>query len=622
VVDGVALIDRWRNERANLLDGLVPAPSDADRTGLSAVLDSLASSYDAVADVMVAEAVHQNVLGNSERAGAVLAALDRQETPPRMDFIRTRRTSKGFTHRVLVLLGDESLPPFWSGISMDVRARAEPRLNAWIARLIGDPRRFAFSASIGGAPTTLTATIAELNLSPLSLVMACEAPGNESRSELDERLAQLFASKMNDATSASAITLLDAAPSGSADGTIGLGPFRSLLRWTHALVTTYRAANANDLSLPQDGSNEGFDVTEIASRADAVSLAHTAAIAALDQLIASPPAVSAEGDPIREALWTAAGFGVRSAVPPSRGGSGAERNQLLAQVKRVVEEMRAASAREASLRAAFNADASATEAVAHHTDRVRALLDEHFPILPTFAARNAQALTASVGDRASLCGGDDLAPLSWLQRMALVRPSVGALSRVLLGSEMLQSALPPSSVLVAQLPPVAGEKWLALPFGANVPEAELSIASASSGVVDFGRPLAGLFCDAWPEAVPSREETTGMTFHYDAPGARPPQAILIAVPPLPPAPPFGTPAPPPSITPWSVDSLLETVIEARRLAPIRGVSPVDLRWLGTTLPPLWMPSAPSLDFGAARLDGPATSAPTPSTPTANVLGKV
>jgi len=281
--------------------------------------------------------------------------------------------------------------------------------------------------------------------------------------------------------------------------------------------------------------------------------------------------------------------------------------------------MRAASGREAAL--VVPPDASPVEAVAHHVDRVRALLGEHFPILPTFTARNSPALTTSMADRSGLCGGDDLAPLSWLQRMALVRPGVGALSRVLLGSEMLQSALAPSSVLVAQLPPAAGEKWLALPYGASAPEGELSIAAASSGVVDFSRPLAGLFCDAWPEAVPSREETTGMTFHYDAPGARPPQAILIAVPPLPPSPPFGSTTPPPPNTPWSVDSILETVIEARRLAPIRGVSPADLRWLGTTLPPLWMPSAPSLDFGAVTLDGPGTRAPTTSTPTANVLGK-
>ena len=67
VVDGVALIERWRNERATLLTLLVPAPPDADRAALGTLLDSLADAYDAVADVMVAEAVHQNVLGNRDR---------------------------------------------------------------------------------------------------------------------------------------------------------------------------------------------------------------------------------------------------------------------------------------------------------------------------------------------------------------------------------------------------------------------------------------------------------------------------------------------------------------------------------------------------------------------------
>jgi hypothetical protein len=285
--------------------------------------------------------------------------------------------------------------------------------------------------------------------------------------------------------------------------------------------------------------------------------------------------------------------------------------------------MRGAAAREAALVSAFKGRTgdSATTIVAYHADRIRALLNEHFPVLPRFTARNAPALTPSIGDRATLCGGDELAPVSWLQRIALVRPGAGALSRVLLGAEMLQTGPAPTSMLVMQLPRVAGERWLALTFGGSVPEAELSIAAASSGVVDFTRPLAGLYCDAWPEAVPSREETTGMAFHYDAPGARPPQAVLIAVPPLPPNPGFAPPPTPLPNTVWSVDALLETVMEARRLAPIRGVSPADLRWLGTTLPPLWFPSAPSLDYAAMRPVAPATKSPTTNGSTANVLGK-
>ena len=39
----------------------------------------------------------------------------------------------------------------------------------------------------------------------------------------------------------------------------------------------------------------------------------------------------------------------------------------------------------------------------------------------------------------------------------------------------------------------------------------------------FDRPLAGLLIDEWVEVVPSRQETTGLTFHYDQPNSAAPQ---------------------------------------------------------------------------------------------------
>jgi len=130
-------------------------PPQSHRDALARELDRLADVYDAVADLLVAEAVHQNVLGNNERAGAVLAAIDRQGRPPRMDFVRTPRTGKSFTQRLLVLIADETLPPLWQGIALDARARAEPRLNAWIARLIGP----GWAMLVGGGAGTLVSVL-------------------------------------------------------------------------------------------------------------------------------------------------------------------------------------------------------------------------------------------------------------------------------------------------------------------------------------------------------------------------------------------------------------------------------------------------------------------------------
>ena len=129
---------------------------------------------------------------------------------------------------------------------------------------------------------------------------------------------------------------------------------------------------------------------------------------------------------------------------------------------------------------------------------------------------------------------------------------------------------------------------VALPFTA-VPQAQLAVVAHCSGTVDFATPLAGLFVDGWAETIPGREETTGLAFHHDAPGARAPQAVLIAVPPA---------ATDPT---WSVDTILDTLVEAYELARIRGVGPDRLEWLGTLLPASRLPDSVSPDIPAVSL---------------------
>jgi hypothetical protein len=69
-----------------------------------------------------------------------------------------------------------------------------------------------------------------------------------------------------------------------------------------------------------------------------------------------------------------------------------------------------------------------------------------------------------------------------------------------------------------------------------------------------------------------------------------------------------------------VNNLLESVMEARRLAPLRGVTPADLRWLGTMLPPIMMPAVTTTDNANAN---PGWVPPwmTLQPALANVLGK-
>jgi hypothetical protein len=57
--------------------------------------------------------------------------------------------------------------------------------------------------------------------------------------------------------------------------------------------------------------------------------------------------------------------------------------------------------------------------------------------------------------------------------------------------------------------------------------------------------------------------TTGVSFQYDAPGARPPQAVLLAV------------APPDTVR-WELESLEQTLLETLDLARLRALDPQAL----------------------------------------------
>jgi hypothetical protein len=185
-------------------------------------------------------------------------------------------------------------------------------------------------------------------------------------------------------------------------------------------------------------------------------------------------------------------------------------------------------------------------------------------------------------------GGDPFAAHGWLARIALVRPAVNHLERVLSAAEVSGAAT--GDLSLGQLPFSPGDRWLALPLTSTPSAAEVAIVTMWDGAADPTKPMAGLFIDGWSEIIPSASETTGITFHYDAPGARAPQTILLAVP------------PDPTMTTWSFDALFDTVMEAHDLGRIRAVGPKELTNVGVMLPCIYLPQSFSKDVPSVRFD--------------------
>ena len=78
--------------------------------------------------------------------------------------------------------------------------------------------------------------------------------------------------------------------------------------------------------------------------------------------------------------------------------------------------------------------------------------------------------------------------------------------------------------------------------------------------------------------IPATEHTAGLTFHYDAPGARPPQAIVLAV------------HPDPQPDRWDIDTVLDTIDEVAALARLRTLSLKETEGFAGLLPALYLPN--------------------------------
>jgi hypothetical protein len=227
------------------------------------------------------------------------------------------------------------------------------------------------------------------------------------------------------------------------------------------------------------------------------------------------------------------------------------------------------------------------------TERLRAVFGQAFKVLPLERPPNMAELGNSLRRSDELQGGDPLQALSWLQGVARVRAGAARLDAALMYAAALER--PPALELkVAQLPFAAGERWIALPpaAGKALPRGKVSLVVHLPRPFQAGAPLAGLVIDEWVESVPANEVTTGIAFNYDAPGARPPQSVLLAVAPA-------------GAARWDVETLEKTLLETLELAHLRAVDPQALGsevLLQRALPALYVSvnlagEALSTDFG-------------------------
>ncbi|MFC4066462.1 hypothetical protein [Actinoplanes subglobosus] len=555
-VDGLALL----RLPAVPWGGDLPEEGKADQLAIAAAIAVVADAVDAVGDVGLAESVHQALMGNHVRSGATLDALSRGELPPpEPDVLRSPRTGVAQTHRIVLLIGDDLATPHWRGTKEQrelwSRARAEPRLNAWAAAVLGDPARVRLR--VGDKVHTLDAA----GLCPLDLLYG-PSPSVATLSETD--LGRRIAANLGTGT-------LD---TGRADDwppdVLSLDELLTLAEVARDVVRGSRAADARDLGPAGRATDPGLIPDErLAEATDRL----TAAIEALCEpfgltatdLTALGTAFGAANLPgglanlldlpahldiglacgildrpapdgieaVSAALTVISTFGVDGAAPPP----GADRAGLAVQARTV----------SAAARARLDTARDGTG-----TARLEALFGPGFRVLPLFDAGDPRDLTAP--------GEHDLR--DWLDGVAEVRPGAARLADL----RLLSTGTGEFTAL--QLP-VGDDEWI----GA----AGVTPLGGRTGIVVAGPiapgELAGLMIDEWVEVLPGESETTGVVFHFDSPGATAPQALLLAVAPDPAA-------------PWTLGTLESVLLETYDTTRIRTVRPGQAAGLGHLLPAL------------------------------------
>lgn len=639
VVDGVALLADWEAGSAKVFTKLTTAlntmkppataPNVPEQGTITEIIADAFDLADSVSDLLLAEGAYQIVQGNPVRAAAAMAVADKQSLPIETQVDRTPRSGASYTQRIAVLC-----PAPVEGWPEDRRSRAEPAVNAWIATMLGDPARYRFTALVhrtdnAGHPVIdadpLIATWAGLAISPLSAIMLAEGVAAQQfadRAQTGFRsvVAAALIAKLADASN---VTGLDIAPASDDVASLGLAHFEAIAMTLKALLDKSRFATRKDLvriddkieaTLPAMGEYSGVDVAEIVGRADALAGEFDAASAAVlasagaDALLA---ALESMTDLLPQAAWPAQVFAIDAsgADPATRDARAAD---AIATLKPVLDAIGDAVHADPPLQVGQVAPTDAQRAQ-HAMDRLRRLFGKDFPVLPKFAIdAYATEFNASLAEQDALTVTDPWRINGWLTQIGRVREGADRFTAAVSAHEALCAPLALGDMKVVQFPHRAGQIWAALPQAwidkedavfdpKDVPEElhdylaakpgtpyrniqraapSLAIALHAPGLQAIGaaQTIAAFACDDWPEFIPDPFQTAAIGFHFDAPGARPPQTILLALPPQ------------AAQAAWSFDDAVDVIHEAFDLAKLRSVRPQDLAGgLGAVLPGNFLP---------------------------------
>jgi hypothetical protein len=583
VVDGLVLFGLWQNNRTGVLQR-APAGATADQlTALGRALDALGDAIDGLSDALTAEAAYQIARGNLSRVASTLSAVAQGDAPPpELDVAHPPRSGTPLTHRLLLLLsGPPVVNPGWPAAASSRRARAEPMLNAWASKLLGDAAKVRCTIerldATGRTAETRKLMLSALGVAPLDVVYGVDASTsptqpNAAVSDIEQQVLYVVKHMAGGFEPGADLRLQHARPGDLAAGETTLFDVLEQARAARRLIAGLRGADPEDLNPPERTGSGAIDLTELQGRVTAAETGLASAHSSLTALVASATKTAAA---LRNGLMELGAFGVGPTVPVIATGESPAAIVALALQATAATKISAARLAQGTALRALAAAADPRARAGQLADRMRAVFGQSFVVLPHFNCGAAGAeLASALAASQSVQGGDGLAADGWFVQRARVREPLARLGACLRGAEVL-GAGERLNLSVAQLPSVANERWVGLTpdAGETLAASKLSLVLQTTAPIDTAQSLTGLVIDEWTEIVPSASETTAIAFQFAPPDACAPQCLLLAVPPIPGA-------------DWTADTLRQVLDETRDLAKLRAVDAEALGEAAHYLPAL------------------------------------
>jgi len=569
VVNGNKLIELVQEGKINEIVASAGAMTLEVEAALLQAVDWIENLADAVADIGTTEGIFQIVQGNTIKGGATVNALSKGRFMNEPDVVPSIKQGIEIPQRFMMHFDTSdpgALPNRWDSITGPAyRVQAEPYINKWVCSLLPDPATIFCGVSIKDTETQHWVSVAQINLHALDLMYLM----GEDLQDGDDVLSLIIKQSVRqtygyDRTVDLAVDYYE----NGDEETFSLAEIHPVLLYAEKLLNSARHLNTHDYMLSADieGTLKMYDLDDLSIR---YNTARTALTTARNTLQTAVNAATFNKNTIVNALYALSFFGIEQTVYEYVADSTPEEEDyLIGQANRVLQIVEGKLESSILSEPMPDSDHDPTPYVTEVLEAFKQLLDPNYVVLPLFELRPEEQ-----GELAEMINGDSTLTDDHADNPLFTEEWMSSIAKVKKNAEhyellsILANSVDPSnstrrSIVPLQLPYEGDglERWL----GTSV----LNQESLREGRIVMGASLpqehsieghqAGIMVEEWIDVIPLKEQTTGISFHYDQPNAKAPQCLILGL--------------TPQITGnWQWEDIVDMMVQTFDLAKKRGL---------------------------------------------------